>query len=444
MNDSSSAPIERSTRTRRQFLRASGGALASASLLTMLDARKAPAQARGGTLRILTWSHFIPAYDVWFDKFASDWGDKNGVKVRVDHIPHLEIPARMAAEYAAGTGHDLILNNATILARLYYKSLIDLTDVYEGMGKKFGGWIPAAKSPVEVDGRIYGIPLYYILLPMLWRKDLFDAANLKAPDTWELARVAARTLKAKGHPTGIQFSHCNDANLNWRSLLFSFGGAETDASGENPAIDSKEMREALRFAKALFDEGMTPEVFSWDDASDNRFLASGVGCWIHDAISAYRTTETTNPSVFKNTHVAMEPAGPGNKRVSVSAPIVFLAWKFSKNPQAAKDFLVALIDNDKEGMIQSTGYNMPFLNDYAKKPMPVIGADPKMQVLQDFPKIVAFFGYPGPYTPQIQEVANLFVLPDIFTRVARGTSVDDAVKWGVGEYRRIFAKHKRT
>jgi multiple sugar transport system substrate-binding protein len=405
---------------------------------------EAPAQIKGTSLRLLIWSHYVPAYDVWFDKFCKEWGDKNGVKVRVDHIPHLEIPARMAAEYAAGTGHDLILNNATILARLYYKSLIDLTDVYEGMGKKFGGWIPAAKSPVEVDGRIYGIPLYYILLPMLWRKDLFDAANLKAPDTWELARVAARTLKAKGHPTGIQFSHCNDANLNWRSLLFSFGGAETDASGENPAIDSKEMREALRFAKALFDEGMTPEVFSWDDASDNRFLASGVGCWIHDAISAYRTTETTNPSVFKNTHVAMEPAGPGNKRVSVSAPIVFLAWKFSKNPQAAKDFLVALIDNDKEGMIQSTGYNMPFLNDYAKKPMPVIGADPKMQVLQDFPKIVAFFGYPGPYTPQIQEVANLFVLPDIFTRVARGTSVDDAVKWGVGEYRRIFAKHKRT
>jgi multiple sugar transport system substrate-binding protein len=444
MSDTPSDTTERSASTRRGFLRTTSGALAGASLLTMLDARQAPAQIKGSTLRILTWSHFIPAYDVWFDKFAEDWGKKNDVKVRVDHIPHLEIPARMAAEYAAGTGHDLILNNSTILARLYYKSLVDLTDVYEGMGKKFGGWIPAAKSPVEVEGRIYGIPLYYILLPMLWRKDLFDAANLKAPDTWELARVAARTLKAKGHPTGIQFSHCNDANLNWRSLLFSFGGTETDPSGENPTIDTKEMRETLKFAKALFDEGMTPEVFSWDDASDNRFLASGVGCWVHDAISAYRTTETTNPSVFKNTHVGLEPAGPGGKRVSVSAPIVFLAWKFSKNAQAAKEFLTALIDNDKEGMVASTGYNMPFLNDYAKKPMPVIGSDPKMQVLQEFPKIVAFFGYPGPYTPQIQETANLFVLPDIFTRVARGTSVDEAIKWGAGEYRRIFAKHKRA
>src|SRR6266545_2000132 len=392
---------------RRRFLKVTGGAVAGSSLLTMLDAHQAPAQLKGTTLRILTWSHFIPAYDVWFDKFSADWGEKNGVKVRVDHIPHLEIPARMAAEFAAGAGHDIINNNSTILARLYYKSLLDLTDVFDGLGKKYGGWIPAAKSPIEVEGKIYGIPQYYILLPMLWRKDLFEANGLKPPDTWELARVAARTLKPKGNPAGIAFSHCNDANLVWRSLMFSFGATETDAS-------------------------------------DNRFLASGIAGWIHDAISAYRTTESTNPPVFKNTYVGLEPAGPSGKRVHCVAPIVFLSWKFSKNPQAVKEYLAALGDADKDGMIASTGYNMPFLNDNAKKPMPILGADPKLQVLQDFPKIVAFFGYPGPYTPQIQEVGLLFVLPDIFTRVARGQSIDDSLKWGVGEYRRIFAKHKKA
>jgi multiple sugar transport system substrate-binding protein len=432
------------TLSRRHFIGTSAAGVAGASLADMLAARQAPAQVRGTTLRILTWSHFIPAYDAWFDKFSKEWGDKNGVRVRVDHIPHLEIPARMAAEFAANAGHDIIYNGATILTRLYYKTLLDLTDVYEQAGKKYGGWIPAAKSPIEVEGRMYGVPLYYILLPMLWRKDLFDKAGLKPPDTWELARVAARTLKPKGHPTGIQFSHCADANLNWRSLLFSFGGVETDPSGDNIMIDSKEMRETLRFAKALFDEGMTPEVFSWDDASDNRYLASGVACWIHDAISAYRTTEDTNPDVFKNTFIGLEPAGPGGKRVSVCAPNIFMVWKFSKNQQGAKEYLTALLDADKDGMVASRGYNMPFLNDNAKKPMPVIGADPKTQILQDFPKIVAFYGYPGPYTPQIQEVANLYVLPDIFTKVARGTSIEEAVKWGVGEYRRIFAKHKRA
>jgi multiple sugar transport system substrate-binding protein len=443
MSHSPDAQTKRPASSRRQFLQTAGGGLAGASLLTMLDARKAPAQIKGTTLRILQWSHFIPAYDTWFDsKFTKEWGEKNGVKVRVDHIPHLELPARMAAEYAAGAGHDIIMNGSSILTRLYYKSLADVSDIYDQIGKKGGGWIPTAKPLVEVEGHQYGIPMFYILLPMLYRKDLFDANNLKAPDTWELARVAARTMKAKGHPTGIQFSQCADANLNWRSLLFSFGGAEADPSGNNILIDSKETREALRFAKALFDEGMTPEVFSWDDASDNRFLASGVACWIHDAISAYRTTEDTNPDVFKNTHIGMEPAGPGGKRVSVSAANVYMIWKFSKNQPAAKEFLAHFMAEFKEGMVQSRGYNMPYLLGDAKKPMPIIGADPKMSILQDFPSIVAFYGYPGPFTTPIQEVVNLFVVPDMFTRVARGQSIEDVMKWGVGEYRRIFSKHK--
>ena len=121
-----------------------------------------------------------------------------------------------------------------------------------------------------------------------------------------------------------------------------------------------------------------------------------------------------------------------------------MIWKFSKNQPAAKEFLVHFMEEFKDGMVQSRGYNMPYLLGDAQKPMPIIGSDPKMQILQDFPKIVAFYGYPGPFTTPVQEVVNLFVLPDMFTRVARGQSVDDVMKWGVGEYQRIFSKHKRA
>src|SRR2546422_3807296 len=429
---------------RRDFIRVTGAGVAGATLLTMLEARQAPAQLRGTGLRMLKWSHFVPAYDAWFDDFAKKWGDANGVKVRVDHIPHLELPARYAAEFAAGAGHDLIYFVGQILTGQYYRNLVDLSDVAEGLGKKYGAWMENAKSAGQVGGRWYGVPDFYIAIPVLWRKDLFDSVGLGAPTTWEDLRKAARLLKPKGHPTGMQFSHCNDANHNWRALMYCFGVKETDPSGQNILIDSKEMREALRFAKAIYDEGVTPEVFSWDDASDNRFLASGVASWIHDAISAFRTTQDTNPDVFKNTHIALEPAGPGGKRVSVSAANVYMIWKFSKNQQAAKEFFTHFVDAGPDGMVQSRGYNMPYLLGQAKKPMPIIGADPKMQILQDFPKIVAFYGYPGPFTTPIQEVVNLFVLPDMFTRVARGQAIEDVMKWGMGEYRRIFAKHKRA
>ena len=442
MSESRSALTDQERVSRRRFLGVAGGGAAGASLLTMLRARQAPAQIRGTSLRMLKWSHYVPAYDVWFDDFAKKWGDANGVKVRVDHIPHLELPARYAAEFAAGTGHDLIYFVGQILTGQYYRNLVDLGDLADALNKKYGGWLESSKSAAQVGGRWYAIPDFFISIPVLWRKDLFASVGLGEPKTWEDLRQAAKLLKPKGHPTGMQFSHCNDANHNWRALMYSFGARETDASGQNIEIDSKEMREALRFAKAMYDEGMTPEVFSWDDASDNRFLASGVASWIHDAISAFHSTRDTNPKVFQETFCIPEVAGPTGLMWNVGEPNVWAIWKFSKNIPAAKEFILHISDNQKEAMQASRGYNMPFLRDQYKKPMPYLGTDSKLSALQDQEKITTFFGHPGPMTPAAQEVVTTFVIPDMFTRVARGAAIEDAMKFGVGEIRRIYAKYK--
>jgi multiple sugar transport system substrate-binding protein len=427
---------------RRDFLKVAGAGAASASLLTMLDARQAPAQVKGTSLRMLMWSHYVPAYDVWFDDFAKKWGEKTGVKVRVDHIPHLELPARYAAEFAAGAGHDLIYFAGQILTGHYFKNLVDLSDLADDLGKKNGGWLEAAKSCSQVNGRWYAMPDYFISIPVLYRKDLFASVGMGEPKTWDDLRNAARQLKPKGHPTGMQFSHCNDANHNWRALMYCFGAKETDPSGQNIALDSKEMRESLRFAKAMYEEGMTPEVFSWDDASDNRYLASGVACWIHDAISAFHSTRITNPKVFEQTFCLPEVAGPAGLKWNVGEPNVWAIWQFSKNIPAAKEFIQAIAASQKDAMQASLGYNMPFLKGHYQKPMPYLGNDAKLQSLQDQDKISAFFGFPGPMTPAAQEVLTTFIVPDMFTRVARGGDIEETMKWGVGEIRRIYSKHK--
>jgi multiple sugar transport system substrate-binding protein len=443
MSDPRPTPTESTSVSRRRFLEIGGAGVAAGSLLTMLDARQAPAQIKGTNLRMLLWSHYVPAYDVWFDKFAKEWGDKTGVKVRVDHMPHLELPARYAAEFAAGSGHDLIYFVGQILTGQYYRNLVDLSDIAEGLGKKYGGWLDTSKSAAQVNGVWYALPDFFISIPVLWRKDLFASVGMGEPKTWDDLRKAAGPLKAKGHPTGMQFSHCNDANHNWRALMYCFGVKETDPSGQNILIDSKEMRESLRFGKALYDEGMTPEVFSWDDASDNRFLASGVASWIHDAISAFHSTRLTNPKVFEQTFVVPEVTGPGG-RWNVGEPNVWAIWKFSKNIPAAKEFIQHISDNQKEAMEASFGYNMPFLKDQYKKPMPYLGKDAKLGALQDQEKITAFLGFPGPMTPPAQEVVTTFIIPDMFTKVARGAPIEDTMKWGVGEIRRIYAKYKAS
>jgi hypothetical protein len=89
--------------TRRRLLTGAGAGLAVAGLTPGLSRPfVANAFAQSKTLTIVQWSHFVPAFDTWFDKFAHDWGTKNGIQVTVDHIPEQNIPARAAGEGGAG------------------------------------------------------------------------------------------------------------------------------------------------------------------------------------------------------------------------------------------------------------------------------------------------------------------------------------------------------
>src|SRR5690606_347101 len=62
--------------SRRRFLKWTGAAALAAGAAPYLNR----VRAQSGTLRILQWSHFVPAYDTWFDQYAVQWGEANGVE----------------------------------------------------------------------------------------------------------------------------------------------------------------------------------------------------------------------------------------------------------------------------------------------------------------------------------------------------------------------------
>jgi len=438
------------TLTRRGLLTAAGAGIAGAAasrLVAPWQAGAAPAQIRGSSLRILVWSHFIPAYDTAFDKYANDWGVENAVTVRVDHIPIDQLPARIAPEPAAGAGHDVVQHHTQILVHQYYRQLVDMSDIVDRLGKAGGGFIPMAKQVAQVNGTWYLVPEFYIAQPMLWRTDLFQEYNLKEPSTWDAARVAGRVGKSKSpkHDTGIQISHCNDSNHDWRAIFYAFGVKETDPSGKELQWDSKELREAMRFGKALYDECMTPQVLSWDNVSDNRYLGSGVAIWIHDAISAFRSIQNVNPDLYKKIQVAgpwIEPKGTVSRPTPVVDPTALGVWKFSKNQAAAKAFIEKYCGDVKFSLTESKGYNMPMLQKWYTKPMVVLGSDPTVGYLQDLGKYALINGYPGPFTAAAAEVLSTFVVPDMMTRYVQSNDLEGSIKWGMGQIKSVYAKYK--
>ena len=121
-------------------------------------------------------------------------------------------------------------------------------------------------------------------------------------------------LKAKGFPIGIGLAHHDDSRASWRAIMWSYGGSEVAKDGKTLTYNSKEVREALKFNKALYKDCMTPEVLAWTMRSNNRLLASGRGSWIHNPISAYRTIEGSNKELADKIFVSLSPRGPAARR----------------------------------------------------------------------------------------------------------------------------------
>src|SRR6202521_767141 len=233
--------------TRRKFVKLTGGAVAAAGMTSaFLFPQRALAQQK--TLKIVQWSHFVPAYDKWFDNtFTKEWGANTNTNVIVDHIAINVINARAAAEVAAQKGHDLFMFLAPPAA--YEKQVIDHREIYDEVGRKHGKMIPlATKSTLNPKTKkFFAFSDSYVPDPGNYRKDLWSQVGYpNGPDTYNDLLVGSKRIKQKfGNPVGIGLSQELDTNMAMRAILWSFGGAEQDEKGNVP-INSKERIEARK------------------------------------------------------------------------------------------------------------------------------------------------------------------------------------------------------
>jgi multiple sugar transport system substrate-binding protein len=315
-----------------------------------------------------------------------------------------------------------------------------MTDIFNQIGPKYGGWTDTAKSFGQVDGKQLAVMSYMIMQPHLYRVDYFKEAGYdQFPDDYMTLLEATAKLKEKDHPCGLPLANCNDGNHNWRSVLYSFGGTEQSPDGQKVTIASDQTLAALKFGVDLYNRGMTDEVFSWDDTGNNRFLLSGRASWIDNATSAYITARDQAPDVYSNTKIALQPKGPGGRFNGVDAN-AWAIWKWANDQDTAKAFLMDWYAKWQDWDKVTNGYNSPPLLDMWKKPMPGL-EDPNFQIMQDWRDVAQVAGRQGPFNSAIEEINGTFVMPNMFARAVRGDGPDEAMKWAEGEYKRIFQAH---
>src|SRR5262252_5301506 len=144
--------------SRRRILKTSAGAVAVASSVFL---ERPPAFAQKRELTFLSFNHFVPASDDELKRQAEVFGKQAGVTVRVDTIQGPQLFAKRAAQAASQTGHDLIVTGAAD-PFLYEQQLIDMGDLVDFLGSRYGGWYPFAKETCHTASGWRAVPWYWV------------------------------------------------------------------------------------------------------------------------------------------------------------------------------------------------------------------------------------------------------------------------------------------
>jgi multiple sugar transport system substrate-binding protein len=391
---------------RRKFLEGTAGVAAAATLGTgaSVFAPAVHAQTlalkpeKGAKLRVLRWSRFvqgdIDAYMANVKKFT----EKTGIEVRVDNEGWEDVRPKAAVAANTGAGPDIILSTNDD-ANLYPDKLLDMTDVAEYLGKKYGGWYPAVHAYLKPDGKRWiGLGLGAAGSMMVYRESMLKAAGFDSfPKDTTAFLAMMKALHAKGTPGGFALGNATGDGLwcNW--LIWSHGGKLVDQNNK-VVIDSAETQKALEYGKELY-ATFIPGTLSWLDPNNNKAFLDGQISVTNNGISIYYATKNaTDPKVKAlqaDVNHALYPIGPVGQPTESHLFFNQMVMKYTKSPQAAKEFLRFMMEQEQfdAWLTGAGGYVAPPLAAYEKSA--IWTADPKHLPYRDCVKNMRPTGYAG-------------------------------------------------
>ena len=174
--------------TRRDALAlgASAAALAvtgaSAQTTSIIKAADVPAPKfaieKGASLRMLRPVRFVQADEDVFRANAKAFSDKTGIEVKVDFVGWEDINQQTAVTSNSGAGPDMIIGFSDA-PHIYIDKLVELTDVADYLGKRYGGWLPLAQTygkRSKSDAWI-GLPFGATAGPLIYRKSVLKSVG---------------------------------------------------------------------------------------------------------------------------------------------------------------------------------------------------------------------------------------------------------------------------
>lgn len=397
---------------------------------------------KGATLRLLRPARFVEPDEVIFRANSAKFAKEAGVEIKVDFVGWEDIRQQTAVSANTGAGPDIILGWAED-PHIYADKVLELSDVAEYLGKKYGGWMFLGEKfgkRAKTNNWI-GIPMGGSGGPLVYRVSaLKEAGHDKVPTDHAGLLKLCQDLKKINKPAGFALGNAvGDANgfANW--MLWSHGGALVDDDGK-VIINSKETLNALNFVKELYPTFVSGTM-SWNDISNNRAYASNELFFTSNGVSLYFSlkNDPATKAIADDTEHAPLVKGLANSAPMSATVLNGMVFKHTKYPNAAKAYLAYMMEAEQYDpwLTGCLGYWSHPLKAYDKSK--VWESDPKISIYRDTMNNQYWSGYKGPITQAAGTVTAEYVLVQMFASVASGQATPaDAAKEAERRTRRYY------
>jgi multiple sugar transport system substrate-binding protein len=437
--------------TRRDVLKAgtaiaATGAAANLALFAQAWAQTAAWKPeKGAKIQLLRWKRFVQSEEDGFMALVAAFTKATGVDVKVlnESLDDVQPKASVAAN--TGQGPDMFWGLYS-LPHLFPTKVVDVTDVANYLGKKYGGWVPSAEIYGKSKGRWIDIPIAYNGNIINYRQSMIEKAGFKeVPKDTAGFLALMKALKAKSVPGGMALGRASgDGNAWVHWVLWSHGGNLVDKN-DKVIINSPETVKALEYAKEL-SASFVSGTASWNDAFNNKaFLASEISL-TNNGVSIYAAAkagaakgDAKMKEIMDDMNHALWPVGPVGHPTEFHIAYPMMIMKYSKYPNACKAFIAFMMeaDNYNKWLESAVAYLTHPLNAYDSNP--VWTSDPKLTVARDIAKRTLTAGGLGSVGEKAAAALADFVVLDMVASVCTDrASIQDAIAVAERQAKRIY------
>ena len=297
--------------------------------------------------------------------------DVTGIDVKWLFVPFKPLQEKVTSVGVAANGNVDIVNYLDQWGASYAHWLLPLDPLVKRDNFDLSDFPAPFLQSITHDGKLYGMPMRSNVQMFLYRKDVFDALNIKPPSTWQDVIDAGPKIRA-AYPDMAPLACYYGADGNrqnlfaWADFVRGAGGAILDAKGY-PAWTSPQAMKATQEYVSLYTKhnlcgpGATSNVEQDARISFQQGHAAMLPIW------QWSYSAVTNPkdSTLKPAQVGFAPMPAykaGDAPTTVVNTMPMSISMYSKHKEASWEFLkwLANPDLDKRNAIERevNGYSV--------------------------------------------------------------------------------------